>query len=173
MLDSQMNWDALGAVAEALGSIGVIVTLFYLISQIRQNTSSLEASSLHALMNEAQQIADWAKDRKLAEVILKGLENPAQLDDVDRFRFSAYVSSTLAFWIDAFYQFRSGHFPEQQWRAQERDIVSVQSNPGFRQVWLAQRSGCPVDFQDHVEHLIASQQAGDMPNYFGTKSRLE
>lgn len=61
-----MNWDALGAVAEALGSIGVIVTLFYLISQIRQNTSSLEASSLHALMNEAQQIADWAKDRKLA-----------------------------------------------------------------------------------------------------------
>lgn len=45
-----MNWDALGAVAELLAAIGVIVSLVYLASQIRfsreqmaQNTKAIEA----------------------------------------------------------------------------------------------------------------------------------
>ena len=32
-----MNWDAIGATAEFLGAIGVIVNLFYLASQLRRN----------------------------------------------------------------------------------------------------------------------------------------
>ena len=37
---SSMNWEAIGAVGEILGAIGVIVTLGYLAVQIRQNTAS-------------------------------------------------------------------------------------------------------------------------------------
>ena len=33
-----MNWEAIGAVAELLGAIGVIVSLMYLASQVRRNT---------------------------------------------------------------------------------------------------------------------------------------
>ena len=45
-----MNWEAIGAVAELLAAIGVIVSLVYLASQIRhsreqmrQNTRAVEA----------------------------------------------------------------------------------------------------------------------------------
>ena len=34
-----MNWEAIGAIAESLGAIGVIATLAYLAQQIRHNTS--------------------------------------------------------------------------------------------------------------------------------------
>ena len=37
-----MNWEALGAVAELLGAIGVIVTLIYLSRQISHNSKQLE-----------------------------------------------------------------------------------------------------------------------------------
>ena len=33
-----MNWDAIAAVAELLGAIGVIASLFYVASQIRRMT---------------------------------------------------------------------------------------------------------------------------------------
>ena len=40
-----MNWEAIGAIAELFGALGVIVTVGYLAVQIRQN-SKLIASSL-------------------------------------------------------------------------------------------------------------------------------
>ena len=36
-----MNWDAIGAAAEALGAIGVTATLIYLAVQTRQNSKVL------------------------------------------------------------------------------------------------------------------------------------
>ena len=33
-----MNWEALGAIGETAGAIGVIVTLLFLIKQLRDNT---------------------------------------------------------------------------------------------------------------------------------------
>ena len=41
-----MNWDAIGAVGEILGALGVIVTLVYLSAQIRQSTRSSQANRL-------------------------------------------------------------------------------------------------------------------------------
>ena len=46
-----MNWEALGAVAELLGAIGVIVTLIYLSRQISHNSKQLEGSSTIAAHN--------------------------------------------------------------------------------------------------------------------------
>lgn len=36
-----MNWDAIGAIAELLGAIGVIVSLVYLATQIRQSREQM------------------------------------------------------------------------------------------------------------------------------------
>ncbi len=47
-----MNWDAIGAIAELLGAVGVIASLIYLATQIRQsheqmnqNTAALRTTS--------------------------------------------------------------------------------------------------------------------------------
>ena len=39
-----MDWDAIGALAELAGAIGVILSLVYLAVQIRQNTAQMERS---------------------------------------------------------------------------------------------------------------------------------
>ncbi len=41
-----MNWDAIGAIGEVLGALGVIATLIYLTTQLRLNTNAMRASSL-------------------------------------------------------------------------------------------------------------------------------
>lgn len=39
-----LNWEALGAIGEVVGAGAVLVTLLFLISQLRQNTKSLDES---------------------------------------------------------------------------------------------------------------------------------
>lgn len=39
-----MNWDAVGAIGEVVGAAAVVVTLLFLLSQLRQNTKALDAS---------------------------------------------------------------------------------------------------------------------------------
>ena len=40
-----MNWEALGAIGEIAGAIGVIATLVYLATQIRQNTAAMRGAT--------------------------------------------------------------------------------------------------------------------------------
>ena len=40
-----MNWQAIGAVGEIGGAVGVILTLIYLAGQLRQNTNALRSAS--------------------------------------------------------------------------------------------------------------------------------
>ncbi len=52
-----MDWDAIGAVSEALGTLAVVITLIYLSTQIRQNSKviSLNETSF-ALQNVRERI---------------------------------------------------------------------------------------------------------------------
>ncbi len=51
-----MSWDAIGAIGEVVGALGVIVTLVYLSRQISESSRQMKASSsasLNHLINEA------------------------------------------------------------------------------------------------------------------------
>ena len=52
-----MNWEAIGAVGEVLGAVGVIATLGYLAVQIRQNTRTVKSSAYQSavLSNKTKQ----------------------------------------------------------------------------------------------------------------------
>ena len=57
-----MNWDAIGAIAESLGAIGVIATLVYLAVQIRQNTLALEDTKRLSIAQAYERRAQMAHD---------------------------------------------------------------------------------------------------------------
>ena len=40
-----MNWEAIGAIGEILGALGVVITLAYLATQIQQNTLTSKVES--------------------------------------------------------------------------------------------------------------------------------
>ena len=60
-----MNWELIGAVSEAAGAIGVIVTLAYLAVQVRQNSVHLAESAKLAESNQLEAtsniVVDWRK----------------------------------------------------------------------------------------------------------------
>ena len=53
-----MNWEAIGAIAEILGSVAVTVTLVLLILQLRSNTVMMQNQTAQ---NSAESIFAWAR----------------------------------------------------------------------------------------------------------------
>jgi hypothetical protein len=51
-----MNWEALGAIAEFLGAIAVLITLLYLARQIRQNRDSVESASAETVLSNISNV---------------------------------------------------------------------------------------------------------------------
>ena len=80
-----MNWDATGAMAELVGAIGVILSLFYLAYQIRLNSEHIKQnsrfveSSVYQSVNDATlgwlaQITPNAEVAQIWSKIRRGLE---------------------------------------------------------------------------------------------------
>ena len=77
-----MNWEALGAIAEFLGAIAVLITLLYLARQIRQNRDSVESASAETVLsNISSALQNAASSSQVSNVILSVSENIEQLTE--------------------------------------------------------------------------------------------
>ena len=91
-----MNWDALGAIAEILGALGVIITIAYLAVQVRQNSRQVASSLAESIrngINETTRI--MASNPETARVFRIGVQNPKLLDESERYQFDALLTLTF------------------------------------------------------------------------------
>jgi hypothetical protein len=113
-----MNWDAIGAVAEGLGAVGVIVSLAYLASQIRQNTRSMRASTYQALSDGIQQMnANVFSDVEFAEFLERALTTDCELSSTEIRRWLAWISAMFRHFHNAFQQHDLGALPTAEYRS--------------------------------------------------------
>ena len=99
-----MNWAAVGAIAEAIGVIAIFVSLIYVAVQIRQNTQqisrSVDATDLAAFErnidsgNGIRELLILNPD--LAELFLKGLDSFNGLDGLEKFRFGLLLRNMFS-----------------------------------------------------------------------------
>lgn len=70
-----INWDALGAIGDFGGSIGVFISLIYLAFQLRHTASETRDASIHSVMQLAIQFRTESYKGELAEIRLKSALN--------------------------------------------------------------------------------------------------
>ena len=142
-----MNWDAIGAVAELLGAIGVIASLVYLAGQIRdsrdqmsQNTQAVRAGvyqqfqqDLRATMMEAVTVPS------LEGVVFRGMADPETLTEEEATRFRWWLVSVFLTYENAHYQYRMGLLEEDRWQIHRSNLQRLLGSQGIRH-WWATRS---------------------------------
>jgi len=75
----------LADIAQIIGVLAVTVSLFYVGSQIRQNTSAVRSSTAQAVHdNYASWYMALSNDAELTRILLVGLRDYASLPDVER-----------------------------------------------------------------------------------------
>lgn len=163
-----INWEAIGAVGEVLGAIGVVVTLGYLAVQIRENSKATRASTVHGV-NAA--IADaWRpfQDLRKSTVYIAGLEGIAGLSPDERVRFLALMYVVAKTWEDISFQWRVGTLDDTYWEGQKNSFLDVFSQHGPHEYWELCKHWFGAAFQEFIEDSLSNHEAGDM-RYFEPK----
>jgi hypothetical protein len=154
-----MNWDAMGAIGEIVGAIGVIATLGYLAIQTKHNTRAVNASTFQG------NVAIW-QDMFLA---LSGIDAPEAFAQGMLGSRDIYALSYQKFWMvcrtlflnfeNQYYQYRQGTLDEEAFKGYEVSICDMAlSWPGIRAWWTMNSNSYGKTYVDYIERLLISTQ---------------
>ncbi len=147
-----MNWQAIGAVGEVLGALGVIATLGYLAVQIRQNTRSVRASSYHAVVTNLSNLAAaMGRDAPVTDLFVRGQSDLQALNPTEQRQFALLVTSVFRSFEDIFYQFNQNMFDDVVWVGWKHRITRYFWQPGVQAWWPTWRDDCHPDFKEFLE----------------------
>ena len=149
-----MDWDAIGAMGELVGAIGVIATLFYLSSQIRRNSRALEAATNQAVADATQErLLAVAQSPELAAAYAKvGIDE--SLSPAEEIQVAFFTRATFRGVQNAFFQHRSGLISDEAWCDYEQVLRNI-TRPHIKGWWLEERKTFDQNFVNHYETLIS------------------
>ena len=111
-----MNWNAIGAIADALGALAVVLTLGALWHQMKQNTRALTTSTYESAMGGFNEVIRFLHgEAETSALVRRGFVEPAHLNDDEAFRFDFL----LRFYVNHIYKlfrlYERGVFPPAEW----------------------------------------------------------
>lgn len=132
-----MNWEAIGVIAEVVGSAAVVITLIFLAYEVRSNKRALESASIDTFATGYNAVnASLMENAELAEIYSIGIANPEALDETQKIRFIALGQS----YINQFTRVKkyrdAGLISDDEWEFQLLGTAGVMNAPGGK--WLRQ-----------------------------------
>ena len=125
-----MNWDAIGAIAELVGAIGVVATLIFLALQVRQSKEATEANT--KALDETRRLASAQAyqnrsaefERNAAEAVANSPYLPAielkyhegglnSLTDEEALRLRQATAGSIARLDNIHYQYQQGFIDDE------------------------------------------------------------
>ena len=138
-----MNWEAIGALAEAIGVIAIFVSLIYVAVQIRQNTQqvsrSIEADRLSAFERNVESGNHFREllilHPDLLQLLLKGYKSYKKLDVPEKARFGLLLRNMFSSMQGAYIRHQSVEHDPHYFESTARLLDDILLNPGVRE-WL-------------------------------------
>jgi hypothetical protein len=164
-----MNWDAIGAIAELLGAIGVIASLVYLAGQIRhsreqmsQTSKQLEASTTAATFQvRAVPNTMMIQDPEVARIYWDGLADRSSLTEEDLHRFDPLMMMQFEAFSQQYFFHRQALSSADAWEMAEVGFKWSLEQRGYRQWWKTWKRVFPTDFGRYVDALVEEVLDGD------------
>ena len=143
-------------IAEIVASLAVIITLVFLIAEVRQNTRITQAAAYERRMEDLNRWrAMLATEPELAELYIedlreRGIDRGGEVDD---FRLGGVLTIQWAIYENAYYSNQNGLLGESEWSRFERQICSRYDMDGDR--WatgnVSARRLLTEEFAEYVE----------------------
>ena len=159
-----MNWEAIGAIAEIIATIGVIISLVYLGVQIRSQTTETSLASGIEMVNQMNDVyADMSTHRDVAVLWLKGLQDFHSLDNPEKVQFSALLSRFMRMMEAMFNQYHQQRFDAQVWAGLDEALKDICRYPGLKTWWSIRDHWFSEEFKIHVSQQLSRE---DLPRLY-------
>jgi hypothetical protein len=158
-----MNWEAIGAVAEILASVGVVISLLYLAVQIRAQTIESRLATGNELANQLNvTYSILSSNRDFADVFLRGLQSFPSLDTAERVQFAAHMNRTFRVVEAMFNQYRWRRIDDSVWQGLDAALKDLCTYPGTQAWWSLRKHWFCDEFQAHVLPYMNSEGRVDL-----------
>jgi len=132
-----VNWTALGAIAETLGALAVVLSLLYIAAQVRHAIAQARVDAGSTFTARWAEVYHFGTgDRQTAEVFLRGSAEPEALDPVDQIRFRGVMHAFWRLMEDEYYVHAAGKLDAERWAATRRTMADYMSLPGVQRFLL-------------------------------------
>ena len=165
-----MTWDAMAAIAELLGAIGVIASLVYLAGQMKSSADQARQAAIQSVVNQMNNV--WTQtsgNREQADLWVRGSQGTSHLrDETDGVQFSALMLCLFRPYEEIFHYWRDGRVDDWMWESISQQCEDLMVTPGFAEWWERRGAWFSTSFQEHVRetagHASSYRRWGGSPS---------
>lgn len=158
-----MNWDAVGAIAELVGAIGVVASLAYLAMQIRQNTQHIDLNTKAIRTSTFQNFSDTfghfedllLENDNLGAIWVRGLNEEPDLHHVDRILFNNLANKFFRMYEALYLQYETGLVERLLFDSAHRFPDQLLERQGLRTYWQRNRRRYADSFVTFINERLA------------------
>jgi hypothetical protein len=158
-----MDWDAIAAISEIIGTTAVVISLIYVGIQIRHSTAvarSTARQSVTELMLEST--SNLVEDCSLAAAFVKEMKGE-ELDDVEHLRLLGRAYLAMRNWENIHYQYRIGMLTSDEWQGFRANLEAILEWPSTRNYWQNEKQFYSAAFRTEVNKIL--QNLADRPDW--------
>jgi hypothetical protein len=162
-----MSLSDLASVGSFISGAAVLVTLAFLVVQMRQANRNQRA--LMQQMRSARTVETQlrASEPYVAEAMNRAFANDVTMDDTQVRTFLMICTASVTNWEDSFFQHRAGAMDDASFASDVAILKVFASTPAFRAIWPAVRDWIGEDFRAYVDRMIQETALAPAPLNFG------
>lgn len=150
-----MDWQALAAIAELLGAIGVIASLVYLAGQVRSSGNQARQAAIQSVANKMSTVWNQLAAETTGDLWVRGsMGTPNLANETERVRFSAFLFSLFQPYEELFHYWQRGLVDEWTWESHSSVCHALMGTPGFADWWEMRGDWFSSAFQDHISATL-------------------
>ncbi len=148
-----MNMETINIWAQLIASIGVIVSLFYVAAQVRQNTRSSRGIVVDSLARSMHDLAfEMAQNDQLLMTATM-LKDWSSASELERARYASFMLGYFKLFENGWFQMRQGNLEREQWEGYDAFLRTVWVQPAVKTWWAMRRTFFAPGFRNYVENL--------------------
>ena len=142
------DWTFITAIASIIGVIGGLISVVFLILEVRRNAQAIEGATVQSLMNFEKDV--FALVANNAELYLKGSAGLSKLTAAQKLTYNRIVGVQMSLTYSAYVQFQQQLIDDEVWTAYQNALHKYMESTGFKESWKSFENNYPKSFRDMV-----------------------
>lgn len=151
----QVDWALVTALATVLGVIGGLISVGFVVYEIRRNSLAIEGSTVQNLMAYESQVFQVILAN--ADVYSRGFAARDTLAPSEILQFNTMVGIIMSYCYSAFVQHQKGLIDDEVWQTYMDAASARLDNPSFRASWHLTEFSYPLGFKKVISDILASK----------------
>ena len=164
-----LNWDAIGAFAEVIGALAVLVTLAYLAIQTRDNVRVMRSRAVWDAQVSFVEVNEILGDGgTVSKLMYKALSKPEELSSYEKYLAHRFCRGWFQRMEAQFALYTAGILDEEVWELRRGYAKAILNNPIMKEAWEVDK-GNSMFTKAFIESIDSTSNA-DSPGFLGVES---